>query len=110
MKTYVRDGDRLSLAAPVGGVVSGRGYLIGSIFGVAAATAAAGVLTAFQTEGVIRHAKAAGAVTVGAKMYWDNTAFVVTTVSSGNTFIGHATAAQGSGDATADVVLRPAGA
>ncbi len=107
MKNYLRDGDRIPLTAPTGGVVAGRGYLIGDLFVVAVATAAAGVTFTAQTEGVIEHAKTAGqALTEGAAVYWDNTNFVLTTTVGSNKKIGHAQAAAASGDATGRVRLR----
>jgi predicted RecA/RadA family phage recombinase len=93
MKTYIRDGDRIPLTAPAGGVVAGRGYLIGDLFVVAISSAAAGVTFTGQVEGVIEHAKvSAQAWTEGAALYWDNTAFNVTTTVGSNKKIGHAAA------------------
>ncbi|MET3892789.1 putative RecA/RadA family phage recombinase [Bosea sp. OAE506] len=107
MKNYVRDGDRIPLIAPAGGVVSGTGYLIGALFAVAVHSAAAGVEFTGQTEGVVTLPKATGAITQGALVYWDNAAKNVTTTSAGNTKIGYAAAAQLSGDATVNVRLHP---
>lgn len=115
MKNYVQEGRALDLAAPSGGVVSGNGYLIGSIFGVAAVTAAAGTVVSFHTQGVFDLTSASGSgsdFAAGVKLYWDDSAKRVTKAASGNTFIGHAVAAKGAAaeDAIARVVLRPAGA
>lgn len=105
MKNHVQPGNTLTLPAPAGGITSGAGALIGSIFGIAAKDAAAGELVAFCVTEVWTLPKAAGAVTVGAKLYWDATNKVVTTTASGNTLIGAATEAALAGDAVATVRL-----
>lgn len=104
MKNYVQEGDTLELTAPYDRT-SGQGALIGSIFGVAVVDVLSGAKANFQVKGVFDITKAAGAVTEGAKMYWDNTARNVTTVSAGNTLIGCATQAQAGGDATCRIRL-----
>jgi predicted RecA/RadA family phage recombinase len=93
MKNKVQEGDILTLAAPYA-VASGAGALIGSIFGVAQTTLANGAVGAFHTDGVFTLAKtSAQAWTVGAKIYWDDTAKVCTTTLTSNTLIGVAVAA-----------------
>lgn len=104
MKNFVQPGHNLDLVAPRD-LTSGAGFLVGSIFAVASLAVAAGAVVAGVTEGVFELPKAAGAVTQGQKIYWDNTAFNVTTTSTSNTQIGVATAAAASGDATARVKL-----
>ena len=107
MKNFIRDGDRIPLTAPAGGVVAGRGYLIGDLFVVAVATAAAGVTFTAQAEGVIDHAKTSGqALAEGAAIYWDNVGFQLTTTVASNKKIGHAAAAALAGDATGRVRLQ----
>ncbi len=107
MKNYVRDGDRIPLIAPAGGVVAGRGYLIGDLFVIALTTAAAGVTFTAQIEGVIEHAKTGGqALAQGAAIYWDNVGFQLTTTVASNKKIGHAAAAALAGDATGLVRLQ----
>jgi predicted RecA/RadA family phage recombinase len=103
MQNFVQKGDVLTFTAPSGGVVSGTGYLIGSLFVVAVVTAAAGDPFAGVVRGVATLAKASGAWTEGAKLYWDDTAKNVTTTATSNKFIGHAAAAQASGDTTGAV-------
>jgi predicted RecA/RadA family phage recombinase len=98
MKTYIQDGDTMPLTAPYD-VVAGGGMLIGSLFAVAIAAAASGAAVQGRTRGVIDIPKATGeAWTLGAKVYWDNTAKKLTTTSSGNTLVGVAAQAQASGD------------
>lgn len=91
MKTLRTSGDVLTIIAPSGGVVSGTGYLIGTMFGVAESTQAAGELFAFRIKGKVKLPKAASqAWAICVKVYWDDTAKNVTTTSSGNSLIGAA--------------------
>lgn len=97
MKNYVNSGDTITVAAPYA-VTSGGGALVGTLFGVALTTAASAATVELQTRGVFDLAKAASqAWTVGAAIYWDDTNKVCTTTSSGNTLIGKAVLAVGSG-------------
>ena len=105
MKNFIQKGDTLTLTAPTGGVASGDGVLVGSLFGIAAGDAAENDNVEVQTTGVFDLPKATGAVTQGAKIYWDNTNKNVTTTATGNTLIGAATVAAVSGDATVQVKL-----
>lgn len=97
MKNLVRQkADNLTLPAPYA-VVSGGGALIGSIFGVASTDAASGADCVFVTRGEFTFPKAASqAWTIGQKIYWDNTAKVMTSVATNNTLVGVATKAVGS--------------
>jgi predicted RecA/RadA family phage recombinase len=104
MKNFVQEGDVVTMAAPYQ-VSSGQGALVGAMFGIATVDLANGASGSFALKGVFDIVKAAGAVTAGAKMYWDNTAKNVTTTSSANTLIGVATQAQLSGDATCRIRL-----
>ena len=97
MRNYIQPGHVLTLAAPAD-VVSGDGLLVGALFGVASHDALTGAEVEAQLTGVVEMAKAASqAWTVGAKIYWDNTAKRATTVASGNTAIGVAVLAVGAG-------------
>jgi predicted RecA/RadA family phage recombinase len=97
MRNYIQPGHALTLIAPYD-VVSGDGLLIGAIFGVATGDALSGAEVEAQLTGVLDLAKVASqAWTAGAKVYWDNTAKRATTVASGNTLIGVAVLAVGSG-------------
>lgn len=69
----VQDGHILTLTAPSGGVTTGVGYLIGSLFVVALITAAEAAEFTGDTEGVYTLPKtSAQAWTEGQKIYWDN--------------------------------------
>lgn len=104
MKNFVQKGENIDLTAPRA-LASGEGFLVGSLFAVASGAAASGAPVVGVTEGVFDFPKAAGAITAGAKLYWDNVAFNVTTTATSNTLIGVATKAAASGDATARVKL-----
>ncbi|HUD30422.1 MAG TPA: DUF2190 family protein [Novosphingobium sp.] len=107
MKNYVQPGDNLTLPAPYDRK-SGQGALIGAIFGIASNDVEAGDDGVFVVKGVFDHAKTASqAWTLGAKIYWDNTARVLTNVASGNTLVGAAVAAVagGANDTTGRVRL-----
>jgi predicted RecA/RadA family phage recombinase len=58
-----------------------------------------------QVAGVFSVPKAAGAVTQGAKLYWDAANSVLTTTASGNTVVGVAAAAAAGGDARVSILL-----
>lgn len=109
MKNYVQEGNIITVAAPYA-VASGAGALVGTLFGVAQTAAASGEQVPLVVRGVFTLPKAASqAWTVGAAIYWDNTAKVCTTVTTSNTLIGKATAAvaNGAGDVLGDVWLTP---
>lgn len=105
MKNYVQPGDTVTVAAPYD-VASGGGALVGAIFGIAGGDALSGADVQLTRVGVFTHAKtSAQAWTVGAKLYWDNSAKVFTTTSSGNTLVGVAAAAAANPSATGTVLL-----
>lgn len=89
MKNFRQPADTIDLTAPGGGVVSGNGYKIGQIFGVAARTEAAGNLFPLMVTGAHDLPKtSAQANTEGQLVYWDDTGKKVTTTASGNLLIG----------------------
>lgn len=109
-KNYVARGRSINVTAPYQRN-SGEGALIGNIFGVALGTVANAAKGDFAMDGVWDITKtAAQTFTEGALVYWDNAAKSVTSVSTGNTRIGVATAVAAGGDATARVRLNGMGA
>jgi predicted RecA/RadA family phage recombinase len=104
MKNFVQEGDVITLTAPYTRT-SGQGALVGSCFGIATVDVTSGSAASFATKGVFDITKATGAITQGAKVYWDDTAKNITTTSASNTLVGVATQAQASGDATCRVRL-----
>ena len=105
MKNFVQRGDVLTVPAPTGGILSGAGVLVGALFGVAATSQGEGDDVEISTVGVYTLPKAAVAVGLGAKLYWDATAKKVTTTATDNTLVGVSTAAALSGAATVPVRL-----
>lgn len=90
MQNYIQSGDTLTLTAPYDRT-PGQGALVGSLFGVAHSAVVSGASGEFKTRGVFDLAKnSAEAWTVGAKIYWDNTAKVCTITATSNTLIGRA--------------------
>jgi predicted RecA/RadA family phage recombinase len=98
MKNFIQRGDMITIAAPIGGVTSGRGVLIGNLFGVAATTAAEGESVEIATVGVYELPKLASAViAAGDKVSWDDTAKQVNVPGAGRYPIGIAIEAAGNG-------------
>lgn len=107
MKNFVQPGNTITLTAPYA-AASGEGLLVGSIFGVAAGSAASGEPIEVALVGVFDITKIGSqAWTVGAKVYWDDTNKRCTTVATDNTLIGVAIAAVagGAGDTIGRVRL-----
>jgi predicted RecA/RadA family phage recombinase len=106
MQNYIQPGESVTFPAPGSGVTSGQLVFVGSTFGVAAETAATGVLVDIWTEGVFSLPKVSGdAITPGELVYWNATAGAVTVTATGNTKIGVATIAAAADAGTATVRL-----
>lgn len=106
MKNSRSEGDVLTLVAPSGGVVSGVPVLIGGLLVVPQASAAVGELFAGEVRGVLELSKvSAQAWSQLVKLYWDDTAKLVTTVTGSNTVIGVAAAVADNPSATGLVRL-----
>jgi predicted RecA/RadA family phage recombinase len=98
MKNFIQPGDTLTALAPTGGIVSGAALLFGTLFGVAAYTAAEGEEVECAVTGVYELPKtSANVIALGAKVYWNDTLKEVTSTASGNSLIGGAAAAAGAG-------------
>lgn len=104
-KNFKQEGDVLTLAAPVGGVVSGGLYIIGDIAVVALISAAAGAPFSGRKSGVFELPKATGANTdlaQGQAVFWDAANGVAKRVSAaGLRIIGVAAAASGTAESVA---------
>ena len=101
---FRHSGQSMTFTAPVGGVVSGVGLLIGQLYVVPTASAAAGELFGGMVTGVHVQAKAAGqAWTEGQLIYFNGTA--LTTTATSNTLIGCAAEAAASANTTGVVRL-----
>lgn len=97
MKNWVQPGDQVTVAAPYN-VSAGGGALVGSLFGIAVNDALSGADVELATTGVFDMTKVGSqAWTVGARIYWDDSAKAATTTASTNKLIGVAMTAVGSG-------------
>jgi predicted RecA/RadA family phage recombinase len=106
MKNFIQNGDMVSVTAPAGGIASGQGVLVGSLFGVAAKTAAEGESVEIATTGVYELPKApATVIAQGARVAWDDAAKQVVLPGAGLYPIGVAVLAAGNGPAVARVRL-----
>jgi len=106
MKTFIQNGDVITIPAPTAGITSGDGVLVGNLFGVAANTAVEGELAEVATTGVYTLPKATSTVlALGARVAWDNVTRVVTTPGTGCYVIGVAVNEAGNGAATVSVRL-----
>lgn len=91
---FVQPGQVLTLTAPAGGVDSGSGHLIGSMFVVALHGASSGKPFEGQLTGVWSLPKtSAQAWAEGDEIYWDGSKATTAEGSGSNTLIGHAVAA-----------------
>ena len=102
MRNFVSPGAMVTFPAPAGGLKSGDGIIVGSLFGIAASDALAGADVECLTAGVVELPSAAQAFAFGAKVYWNTTNETVTTTATGNTLIGVAARAA----ATTDPIVR----
>lgn len=106
MKTFIQNGHVITITAPAGGVSSGEGVLVGSLFGIAAYAALEGESVEIAIGGVFEMPKDPTAVlAIGDSVAWDAAAKYVTAPGVGLYPIGAATAAAGPGVTTAAVRL-----
>ena len=107
MKNYVQKGENITVTAAAA-ATSGEGVLVGSLFGIAAGDAAIGKDLDLVTVGVFTMPKVATvSFTVGAPVYWDDTAKLVTTDddTGNNPEIGLAVTAAANPSGTVNVRL-----
>lgn len=108
MATFVQEGETIDYT-PGSAAAAGAVVVMGSVgIGIVSTALAANEKGSLVVDGVVRHAKAAGAISAYAKVYWDATNSVFTATSTNNTLAGYAVAAAASGDATVDVKLMKA--
>ncbi|MFN4354377.1 DUF2190 family protein [Parvibaculum sp.] len=106
MKTYIQNGHVITVPTPTGGIASGDGLIVGSIFGITAYSSAEGAPVELSTTGVFQLPKASAAVlAIGTRVAWDNTAKQVNTPAAGRFPIGVAVEAAGNGVASVAVRL-----
>ncbi len=89
MKNFVQTGDVLTLTAPYD-VASGAAFKVGGIIAIATSAALSGATVEGAVGGVYDVAKVSAQAwaTVGLAIYWDDSAKLFTTTSSGNTLAG----------------------
>lgn len=105
-KNYVAPSRTITIPAPAA-VASGGVVVAGGLAGVALAAADTGAPVDVSLEGIWTLPKvSANTFALGAAVYWDSAAGLVTTTASGNAQLGHAVAAAGAGSATVRVRLR----
>lgn len=109
-KAFSQPGNVMSATAPVGGVVSGLTYKVGTLVGVAEKSADAAEKFPLVLVGVHLLVKLAGeAWAEGVAVYWDNSAFKWTTTVGSNSKAGTAFEAASSGATTGYVRLNGTG-
>jgi predicted RecA/RadA family phage recombinase len=105
MKNFIAEGDIVNVVAPAA-VVSGQFLKVGDLFGVCQTAAAINTDVPIATRGVFEGPKvSAQAWTQGVKIYWDDTAKLLTTVLTSNKLVGVATKAAINPSATGQVLL-----
>lgn len=89
MKTFVQNGETLTLA-PSADVATGVGFLFGAaLFGVAVRDAKNGVASEFQVDGVVTIAKTSAlAISVGDRLFWDSVNKVVNKTTTAQQQVG----------------------
>lgn len=94
MRNYIQKGENITVDSPAD-LLSGGAVILGNLFGVANSDAQTGKPVVLSTVGVFDLPKTtANDISVGAALYWNDTAKEVTTTASGNTKIGVAIAAK----------------
>lgn len=106
MKTFIKDGEVLTLT-PGADVAVGVGYLFGvSLFGVAINAVANGVAGEFITEGVVTIGKTSAlAIAVGDRVFWDATNKVVNKTTASQQCVGIAVEAASNPSSTVSIKL-----
>ncbi len=93
-KNYIQPGHTITVAAPTGGVLSGNGVLIGTLFGIAQYDAVEGADVEILTEGVVEIGKTSALqIDVGDRLFWDATNKVVNKTATAQVCIGVAVSA-----------------
>ncbi|MBK8211473.1 MAG: DUF2190 family protein [Rhodospirillales bacterium] len=105
-KTYVQPGHTLTVAAPTGGVLSGSGVLIGTLFGIAQSDATEGADVEILTDGVVEIGKTAALqIDVGDRLFWDASNKVVNKTATAQVCIGVAVSAAANPSGTVKMKL-----
>ena len=106
MRNFVQPGGTLTVPAPTGGVASGDGVLLGTLFGVALHDAAEAADLELLTEGVVELPKAAPlAISLGDRLFWDATNKRLNKTATAQVCVGLAALAAASVDTIVRVKL-----
>lgn len=106
MKTFIQNGDVITVTAPSGGVASCDGVIVGSLFGIAAFTAAEDEAVEIATRGVyILPKNPTAVIAVGAQVAWDATEKRIDLPGTGLYPVGVVTEAASNGITTVRVRL-----
>lgn len=90
MKNFIQKGEVIDLIAPAD-VVSGEGFLVGELFGVATKDATNGTSVPCVVTGVVELPKlSALALSQGDRVFWDPTPGEVNDTATSQVCIGHA--------------------
>ena len=93
-KNYIQPGHTITVAAPTGGVLSGNGVLIGTLFGIAQYDAVEGAEVEILTEGVVEIGKTSALqIDAGDRLFWEGTNKVVNKTATAQVCVGVAVAA-----------------
>lgn len=107
MADFIHIGDTIDYT-PGGAITAGDVVVQGTLVGVATQDIAANALGALRVKGVFEFAKgilSGDALTVGLKVYWDDTNDVVTTTAGANQYVGKVVRAATAATATVWVRL-----
>jgi predicted RecA/RadA family phage recombinase len=103
---FVQPGRHITVTAPTGGVLSGDGVLIGTLFGIAQYDAAEGAEVEILTEGVVEIGKTSAlAIGVGDRLFWDATNKVVNKTATAQVCVGVAVSAAANPSSTVKMKL-----
>lgn len=104
MENYVKKGDSLDVTL-AGTKLSGSALIVTDRAGIVTRDGVLGDVVPVLIEGIVTYPKAALAMTIGQKLYYDSGADKATTSNSGTKAFGWAASAQASGDANVQVKL-----
>ena len=105
-KNFIQPAKVVTVTAPTGGVLSGDGVLIGTLFGIAQLNAAEGAEVEILTEGVVEIGKTSAlAVSVGDRLFWDATNKVVNKTATAQVCVGVAVSAAANPSSTVQMKL-----
>src|SRR5512144_1714474 len=106
MKAYIQPARTLTVTTPAGGVLSGDGVLIGTLFGIAQYDAVESAELEILTEGVVEIGKTSALqIGVGDRLFWDATNKVVNKTATAQVCVGVAVSAAANPSATVRMKL-----